>query len=381
MKRLILLLAIVFAFEFSSAQFMQTKSSSSNDTGTFYSIRNRDFSQLIGASTSGLSLNYNADKAVLNGSFTLTSDEKKHPYKPFWLQMTPSLGTTSSLYEIGQKTPQPDFTLSFSFAWILRNKYYFDADFDNNYDAIKNNDPFVPITNRAGFYYTQKLVEKLNQAKPELKKGNRLYTAKRIEWGSIKPDFGATTYSFFDKSRGFADQFYKPHYSSWGVSANFNHYWYVNNEDVHWDGWPTTRFFFYTLSLRLGTNNNSESLKKSSINDVGSSQFDSSTNTTRQVIKTTSAYTGNYQEYISFTPSFELLYSFVSIFAVNAFGNYQFITNNSKLGNYGSIAGGLYFYTNENASKINIGIYYQHSLGVTPAKELIGIKTKVPINW
>jgi hypothetical protein len=360
----------------------QKTTSQSPVSGTFTSIRNKDFTQLIGASTPGISLNYTQDKASLGGSFSIVRDTGTHSDHPMWIQLNPSIGTTTSLYDLSQKAPQPDFSLALSFTFIVRNNYYYDATFQNNYDRIKGADPLKNISTNAGFYYSDALRKDLQSKDPKLSSVDKLYTAKRIDWISINPEWGGTGYSFFDKSKEFSSQEYKIYYQLWGINASFNHYWYLNNEDVKWNGWPTTRFFYYNASIRFGTNNNTDALKKTTINDVSSSIIDPVTNTNRQVIKSSSSYTGQYEKYVAVTPSFEILYSFVKIMAFDFFGSYNLITsNNAGIRNYGSIAGGLYFYTNANSSSVNIGIYYQHSLNSTPVKEQIGLKTKVPIKW
>lgn len=349
--------------------------------GSFTSIRNNDFTQLTSISTPGVSVNYNSDKAVINGSFTIGAIHEDTAH-PMWIQLQPSIGTTTSLFTLGQDLPQPDFALSASLSYIVKNKYFYDGTFTDNYDLIQSDIDLNSIDTRSGFHYTASLRDNIKSKAPKLEPNRRLYTAKRINWFNIVPEVGGSKYTFFDRNRVFDSQIYKPYYHLLGINLSFNHYWYLNNEDVHWNGFPTTRFFYYKLAVKYGSNNNTEIIKKADIEEISTVIIDPITNTTRQVIKNTSAYSGIYEDYNAVTPSFEILYSFAKSFALDFFGNYNFITsNNATTTNNGSIASGLYFYTNSNDSKINIGVYYQRTIGSNSAKEIIGLKTKVPIKW
>lgn len=348
--------------------------------GDFYSIRNKDFSQLVGASTPGLSVNYTVDKATLNGSFTIGKAENKP--KPSWKQLVASVGTTTSLFTLGQDIPQPDYSLGLSITKIVKNVYYYDGTFTMNYDTItKVSDPSV-IQTKGPFRYTQALQKKLEAATPVLKKTDKLYTAKVINWVSVLPEIGGANFNFYNKNRPFSSQMTTEYYHLWALTASFNHYYFLNNEDVKWRGWPVTRFFYYKVAVRYGTNSITEILKKTTIQDISSSYQNDPMTVTRQTVKSTSAYNGDFLQYNALTPSFEILYSFAKTIALDFFGSYNIITSKySGFTNNGNVAGGLYFNSKTSGSKFNIGIYYQRSLEVYPVKEIIGLKTKVPIDW
>jgi len=386
MKKISLCLCMIFYTFTCVAQVNKPDSSTKSPTasksvsGSFTSIRNRDFSKLIGASVPGLSLNYNSDKTTLNGSFTIETDSANLS-KVAWLQLVPSIGTTSSLFSWGSAF-EPTFSMSFSYTKIVHNKYYYDNKFAENYEAIKGDEDLNQISTGFGGNYSESLRKNLQSDKPTLKKTDKLYTAKIVDWISIAPNGGGAKLSMYDSKAIYAGQITSPYYWSWGVTATFNHYYYLNNDDIHWYGFPTTRFFYYNFGFTLGNNNNTDQLKKVTLNDISSSVSDPTSNATRQLVKSTDAYSGQLITYTSVTPAFELLYSCVKLFAFDFFGNYNFITNSSApIKDYGNVATGLYFYTSTTASKVNFGIYYQHTIYTNPSKELIGLKTKVPINW
>jgi len=131
--------------------------------------------------------------------------------------------------------------------------------------------------------------------------------------------------------------------------------------------------------------NNVSQLKKKTVTDIKSVYFDASTNTTRQVTETTSAYTSVYRSFACWTPQFEIIYSPVQYVAVDLFGNYNLIDSQDRetynLSNYLTLAAGLYFYGNGEKSKINIGLYYKW---VENPKEdnwvgTFNLKTSIPI--
>jgi len=347
-------------------------------TPSFDDVLRRDFSQLIGASSPGISVSYNSDKSSLTGSFTAMSS-KKHFY---WIQVIPTIGTTTTLFDFSQSPPQPDFSLAFSGTILFKSKYYKNVGFNNRFDEIRSGPPLKSVPAGIKYHFSEKLRANLQSIKPKYTRDSTIYTAKNLMWIGLRPEWGGANYNFFDKTLAFKQQLYNPYYNLYAFTASYNYYFWRNNEDLKWHRWLSTRFLYLTVGVRIGTNNNSDVLKKGTVNDVSSSLFDTATGTVRQSVKSTSAYLGQFQSYNGFSPSFEVLYSLVNYFAFDFFGNYNYVLSNKEhVVNNGSIAAGLYFNTSNEGSKVNIGIYYQRSVGSSPVKEIIGLKTKIPINW
>jgi hypothetical protein len=363
----------------------QTAAATQKQPASLRSIRFQDFSQLVGSYTSGIAVSYNADKSTINGSFGIKQDTN-HSLKHIWLQVIPSIGTSTNLFTLGQQTPQPDFSLAVNGIFLIENVYGYDAYFTSNYEDIKGNRSLKNDVLSGRYYrYSDSLRASLRSRNPKYQKDDKLIVLKSITWISIHPEWGGTNFTFYDSTRSFAAQIYKPYFHQLGLTVSFNHYYYQNTEDIKWRSpyrYYNFPFFFYFLAVRVGTNNNSDFLKKITLNDITSTRTNAGNSTTRQLVKSTSAYQGLYQDYVAVTPSFEILASVARFFAFDVFGNYNYVlSQKADVKNYGALAGGIYFYTNTSGSKIDIGLYYQHSLSSHPSKEIIGLKTKVPIHW
>jgi len=217
-----------------------------------------------------------------------------------------------------------------------------------------------------------------------IKPTEKLYTFKRFFWTSLAAKYDNSKYSFYDASRAFSDQLYEPIYSSWTGKMSFNGYLFWNKANVKWKRGITWRpnFIYFTVSGQYGLGNNVQQLKKTTINDISTTTTNGTT--TRQIVKSQSAYNGVFKEFKTFTPSFELIFSPIKSFAINVFGDYNFINGSDKtkynMDNYGSIAAGIYFY-GDGSSKINIGAFYKWTKDNTANSwtEQIGLKTSIPI--
>lgn len=356
----------------------------------FQKMRNNDFTKLIGGIQEGARLNYNTEKTNLEGS-----GGKEIKKAHIFLQGVGSIGTTTNLSALFNQKFLPTFSGNITAHFLLPSwsTWFYDATFSRNFSALQNANTDTktidtkvdPTDNNEAtvFKYKDNLQQKI--ANGSLKQTNTLYTFKRFFWASLTAKYDNSKYLFFDISRPFLDQLYEPIYNSWTGKASFNTYLFWNKTDVKWvRGFPwRPNFIYLTLAVQYGLGNNVQQIKKTTVNDISSSVVNGTT--TRQVLKSQSAYNGVFKEFKTFTPSFELIISPIKSFAINVFGDHNFINGNDKkknnIDNFGSIATGIYFYGDGSTSKINIGAFYKWTKdnATNTTTEQIGLKTSIPI--
>lgn len=112
---------------------------------------------------------------------------------------------------------------------------------------------------------------------------------------------------------------------------------------------------------------------------------DPATNTTRQVVETTSAYTGTYHSFKCWTPQLEIIYSPVKSVAIDLFGEAALIDSEDKkelnIKSFTTLAAGVYFYGDGEKSKINIGVFYKwvEDKMLKDWTGTLNLKTAIPI--
>jgi len=342
--------------------------------------RIEDFTKLIGGLQEGPRVNYNTDKTNVeySGNWKIRTSTL--------LQTTGAIGTTTNLGETFANGAMPTGQVSVTLHRLLGNMsiWYFDGQLRKNQSFLQSDLPLKSIdTGTKKFTYRQALRDKIH--KGTLVPGiNKLYTARSFFWvsGGLKYDY--SKYTFFDDKAAFDKQFSTPRFTTWSARLFASYMFSWNHTDVKWAWWKP-RFYYVTFGLQRGLDNNVSQLKKKTVTDIKSVYFDASTNTTRQVTETTSAYTSVYRSFACWTPQFEIIYSPVQYVAVDLFGNYNLIDSQDRetynLSNYLTLAAGLYFYGNGEKSKINIGLYYKW---VENPKEdnwvgTFNLKTSIPI--
>lgn len=357
---------------------------------TFRKMRNNDFTKLIGGIQEGARLNYSSEKTNLEGS-----GGKEIKKAHMFLQGVGSVGTTTNLTTLFNQKTLPTFSGSLTAHFLLPNwsTWFYDGTFSRNYTQLQNSavdektistkiNP-TAVNESAVFEYKDNLKEKV--ASGSLKATDKLYTSKRFFWLSLTAKYDNSKYSFFDATRPFSEQLYEPTYNSWTGKGSFNMYLFWNKTDVNWKSGIEWRpnFIYLTVSAQYGLGNNVQQLKKTTVNDISSSIVNGTT--TRQTVKSQSAYNGVFKEFKTFTPSFDFIFSPIKSFAINAFGDYNFINGSDKkrngIDNFGSIATGIYFYGDGNSPKINIGAFYKWTKDNATNfwTEQIGLRTSIPI--
>ena len=354
---------------------------------TFRKMRNNDFTKLIGGIQEGARLNYNSEKTNLEGS-----GGKEIKKAHMFIQGVGSIGTTTNLTTLFNQKTLPTFSGSVTAHFLLPNlsKWFYDGTFSRNYTQLQNlavDEKTISTKIYSGaatvFEYKDNLKEKVTNG--SLKATDNLYTFKRFLWASVTAKYDNSKYSFFDATRPFSDQLYEPIYNSWTGKGSFNMYLFWNKTDVKWKrgiGWRPN-FIYLTVSAQYGLGNNVQQLKKTTINDISSSTVNGTS--TRQTVKSQSAYNGVFKEFKTFTPSFDFIFSPIKSFAINAFGDYNIINGSDKtkynIDNFGSIATGIYFYGDGNSSKINIGAFYKWTKdnATNSWTEQVGLRTSIPI--
>ncbi len=352
----------------------------------FKKMRRTEFTKLNGGIQEGYRINYNSEKTNIEGSLARELD-KVHSL----LQLTASVGTTTNLSQLFTQDVLPTFSVGITHHYLFQkaSTWFYDNTFSRNYSAIKNgpsnpsaistkNNPIDP-TEATVFEYKNELRNKINK-ESNITASTPLYTYKKFTWLSTNIKYNNSKYQFYDNKRLFNNQLYEPIYDAWTAKISISNYRYWNKSDVNWVRrihWRPN-FIYFTAGLQYGLNNNIQQLKKTTVTDILSSTV--SGTSTRQTTKSTNSYTGDYNEFHSLTPSFDLLISPIQSCAVNIFGDYNFIKENS-IQNFGSIATGIYFYSGESQSKINIGVYHKwtrNNNDDTWVRE-IGLRTSIPI--
>jgi hypothetical protein len=97
------------------------------------------------------------------------------------------------------------------------------------------------------------------------------------------------------------------------------------------------------------------------------------------------AYLGEFRQYVTTTPSFEIMLS--PIKQVALFGNFErnWIDSADKelyqLNNTNALASGVYFYGDSNKSCINIGVFYKWAQDSQTGNyvETLNLRTAIPI--
>jgi|GEM_PF-3754772 len=357
---------------------------------TFFKMRNNDFTKLIGGIQEGARLNYNSEKTNLEGS-----GGKEIKKAHIFLQGVGSIGTTTNLSALFNQKVLPTFSGNLTAHFLIPqwSKWFYDGSFSRNYNQLQNAavdaesistkiDPADANENTV-FEYKDNLKEKI--ANGSIKSTDRLYTFKRFFWASLTTKYDNSKFSFYDASRTFSNQLYEPIYNSWTGKVNFNGYVFWNKNDVKWKRGISWRpnFIYFTISAQYGLGNNVQQLKKTTVNDISSTTVNGAN--TRQIVKSQSAYNGVFKEFKTFTPSFDFIFSPIKSFAINAFGDYNFINGGDKtknnIDNFGSIATGIYFYGDGNSSKINIGAFYKWTKdnSTNSWTEQVGLRTSIPI--
>jgi hypothetical protein len=357
---------------------------------TFRKMRSNDFTKLIGGIQEGARLNYNSEKTNLEGS-----GGKEIKKAHMFLQGIGSVGTTTNLTALFNQKTLPTFSGSLTAHFLLPNwsTWFYDGTFTRNYPQLQNlavdeksiSTKINPADANEStvFEYKDNLKEKV--ANGSFKATDRLYTFKRFFWASVTAKYDNSKYSFFDATRPFSDQLYEPTYNSWTGKGSFNMYLFWNKTDVNWKSGIRWRpnFIYLTVCAQYGLGNNVQQLKKTTINDISSSTVNGTI--TRQTVKHQNVYNGVFKEFKTFTPSFDLILSPIKSFAINAFGDYNFINGSDKtksnIDNFGSIATGIYFYGDGNSSKINIGAFYKWTKdnATNSWTEQVGLRTSIPI--
>jgi hypothetical protein len=355
----------------------------------FQKMRNNDFTKLIGGIQEGARLNYNTEKTNIEGS---GGKELKKAH--VFLQGVGSIGTTTNLSALFNQKVLPTFSGNLTAHFLIPHwsKWFYDGAFSRNYSQIQSAAIDVKSistkinpgdsTESTVFEYKDNLKEKI--ANGSIKQTDKLYTFKRFFWASLTAKYDNSKYSFYDSSQVFSHQLSEPSYSSWTGKISFNSYLFWNKADVKWKklGWRPN-FIFLTMSAQYGLGNNVQQLKKTTVNDISSITVNGTT--TRQIAKSQSVYNGVFKEFKTLTPSFEFIFSPLKSFAINVFGEYNFINGADKakynISNFGSIATGIYFYGDGSSSKINIGAFYKWTKdnATNTTTEQVGLKTSIPI--
>lgn len=373
--------------------FAQTKESTSEKQKTFQKMRSNDFTKLIGGIQEGVRVNYNTEKANIEGSVAKELAKSK-----LLLQGSGSLGTTTNLSSLFSNPGLPTFTAGLSGHKLFTSwsTWYYDGTFNNNFAPIEDQNQEISTIDtkvhkddsaeKLQFRYKPLLREKVKSGK--LTKTERLYTFKRFIWGSLAAKFENSKYQFFDGSRSFDDQLYKAVYESWSGKASMSGYFSWNKADIQWVGKTGNKkwrpnFIFCSFSVQYGLGSNVQQLEKTNVNDISASTV--SGNSTRQIVESTIAYDGIYKEFNTVTPSFEVIISPIKSVALNIFGDYNIINETDSkevsIGNYGSIATGLYFYGNGDSSRVNIGVFMKWTKQELTKSwsDQIGLRTTIPI--
>ncbi len=357
---------------------------------TFRKMRNDDFKNLIGGVQEGARLSYSSEKTNLEGSGG-REIKKAH----MLIQGVGSVGTTTNLTTLFNQKILPTFSGSFTMHFLMPNwsTWFYDGTFSRNYSqlqdlsidekSISTKTNLTDDKESTVFEYKYDLKEKvLNNT---IDQTDRLYTFKRFFWASLTAKYDNSKFSFFDASRAFSDQLYESTYNSWTGKGSFNMYLFWNKTDIRWKrgiGWRPN-FIYLTVSAQYGLGNNVQQLNKTVINDISSSNVVGSV--TRQIVKSQTAYNGNFKEFKTFTPSFDLIISPIKYFAINTFGDYNFISGSDKtrnnIENFGSIAAGVYLYGSDNSASINIGVFYKWTKNNSTNSwiEQVGLRTSIPI--
>lgn len=350
---------------------------------TFIDMRNTDFTKLVGQQEGG-KINYSAEKANAEGSggFSLTQD--------IIMQIGGSIGTTGNLLELFNEDIQPTYTSSLTLHFVLPGTtYFYDGTLGGNIANLQN--PAVPVTaitplNLAGnpleYTYTQAFKNKILAGTYTYNAAIPLYTCKRFFWASIAGLYNNSKYQFYDKKKQFANQLFEEHYSAGNVKGSLNFYISWNKSEISWNTWRP-EFFFATVGVKYGLENNILQLKKTTITDISYTEVDT-TGSVRQVTKANSAYQGIFQQYTTIVPSAEIIISPVKAFALDVFADYNLLNKSDRdkfnTDNYLSLAAGVYYYGSEKTSKINIGLFYRWTMNSSKKlKEEIGIKVSLPI--
>jgi hypothetical protein len=356
----------------------------------FTKTRETDFSKLMGANQEGGKLNYNTEKTNLEGS-------GGHEFKKahLFIQGTGSVGTTTNLSTLFSQTVLPTFSASITVNYLITpwSTWYFDNTYTRNVSQLNaagivagnistKNNP-ASTTEKTVFTYKESFQGKVIAG--TFKATDRLYTFKRFFWASATGKYDNSKYAFYNAGMPFADQLSEPHYRAWTGKLTFNSYLFWNKEDINWVRGIHWRpnFIYLNISSQYGLGNNIDQLKKATVNDILTSN--TSGTTTRQTVKSQSAYTGTYKEFNTFKPAFEFILSPFRSFALNVFGEYNYINKTDKLkfniNNFGSIATGIYFYGTGKPSAVNIGAYYKWTRddATNSWTKQIGLKTSIPV--
>lgn len=357
---------------------------------TFQNMRNKDFTKLIGGIQEGARLNYNSEKTNLEGS-----GGKEIKKAHILIQGIGSVGTTTNLSALFNQKVLPTFSGNLIAHFLIPqwSKWFYDGTFSRNISELQNST--LPTENistkiepsnsseRVIFTYTENLREKIISG--TYKPTDKLYTYKRFFWASLATKYDNSKFSFYDSTQSYASQLSEPVYNSWTSKLSFNGYIFWNKSDIKWRsgiGWRP-HFIYFTISTQYGLGNNILQLKKTTVNDITSTTNNGAT--TRQIIKSQSAYEGKFKEFKTLTPSFDIILSPIKSFAINAFGEYHIINRsdkiNNEIDNFGSFATGIYFYSDSKTSPINIGAFYKwtkDNVSDSWTKQ-IGIRTSIPI--
>lgn len=372
----------------STIVYSQTAAAEKKTQASFPELRASEFTKLLSLQE-GAKANYSSEKS--NVEFSKGVSVKNN----FFLQGTGVVGTTSNLNDLFNQNVLPAASIALSGHFIIDkfglSKYFYDATFKRNYSKLKNDSinlddisTKIDPTDKQQFQYKPALRKKVQGG--SISKDEELYTYKRIIWVTGTGKYENVKYQFYDTSRAFAKQLYEPMYSTFNIKFLLNGYHYWNKSDITWSQGKFNRrpnFIYWNIGFQIGLGNNVQQLKKSTINDITAITVNGTT--TRQVGKTQTAYTGIYKEFTSYVPSFEFIYSPFRLIAIDIFGDYTAINKNDKqkykMEDFYSIAGGLYFYSDEKTSKINIGVYYKKTRNNSTNIwiDQIGIKASIPI--
>ncbi|WP_207533616.1 hypothetical protein [Desertivirga arenae] len=365
----------LFLFIFLFFQITKVLPQSQDVNAEFYETRKTDFTKLLGIQTSfeGIKINYNTDKASIEGNLGKSFGKGK-----FLVQVGGALGTTTNLNGIFDQKVLPATSVNISLSRLLpKSIWRYDASLPNNYSAIQGNGAIGNIITGAPFRYTEAFREKVNSGKHPSNK--TLYTFKRLLWATATLKYDNNKYSFYNSARNFSKQLYDTAYQTFSGRVNVNGYVFWNKEDAKWASWRPN-FLFLTAYLNYGRVNNISQLKKINVTDISSSVLNN--NTERQISKTSSSYTGEYKEYRAVTPGFEFIFAPIKTVSLDLFGEYNYFQGTAQISNYGSYGTGIFFYTSSGniSSKLNIGVFYKRVESSNNNWEgQFGLKTSIPI--
>lgn len=381
----------ILLFAMSISTIYAQGDSQGSTRNNFRELRKKDFSKLSGIDQNfeGISFKYDKDKAILNFGQGIGFGHGKNA-----LNINLGVGTTTDLTKLFKQDLLPVFTAGLTYNRLLGAKYYYDGQYDDNFAGLNGTAPLsnYQTSDPGRFRYKQGIRENIRKGKYDA--STRVYSHKRLYWIGIGGKYNNNKYAFYDASRVFAGQQYDTVFQTFSGTISLNGYAGWNHTDFKWTPrnkvWLFHRpeFVFGTIYATVSKNNNINELKKVPISDIKESYFDSSSQTTRQILsKDESYYQGKYIEFYTTTVGTKIYYSPITMLTLNVFADVTMVGKKDistfGLNDGATVGAGIFIYVSQaNKSSINIGVDYKRVQNITNTKwnNRLELVTSVPIS-